>query len=481
MGAVAAVAMAAYVPTLLPGVGLWDTAEFQTVPAILGVMHATGYPLYTLLGKLASLVPLGSVAYRLNLFSAVCAAVASGLVTSLALRLGTRTGAAVMAGLATAFCLPMWNTAVRADPHTLHALFVPVLVWLLVAWRDDPTPRRLGLLAFGVGLSLANHMQTTMLVPGLAVGALWGRWRAVTPRAIAHALAGAVLGLLPYVYLPWRAAQHPALNYGRPSDWPHFRALVLGEQFHSDMGFFSTSGLQTFLVQAGRLPGWYADWLTYAPALVVAAGGLVGAVVLARRDRGLGVGLAVMAFLPLYWACTWINGDAERYFITPALLVALFAAVGLGGATSALGRRWPRLALGAAALVALVPLLAVPANFARASRANDHQGEKYVDDVFRRLPPDATVFTVWVSSTPLWYAHYVEGRRPDLRIVDDSEIRVDRAGDVLGTVRAELGHRPVYILRPPDDDTSFSAAFALRDLGPDPVFNYQLREVVARR
>ncbi|MDB5097952.1 MAG: rane protein of unknown function, partial [Cyanobacteria bacterium RYN_339] len=63
---VALAALVVYVRTLLPGVGQWDTAEFQTVPYVLGTMHATGYPLYTLLGKLFTFVPLGSVAYRLN-------------------------------------------------------------------------------------------------------------------------------------------------------------------------------------------------------------------------------------------------------------------------------------------------------------------------------------------------------------------------------------------------------------------------------
>src|SRR5689334_20638264 len=72
-----------YLRTLAPSVLVGDSGEFQFTGAILGVPHPTGYPLYTLLNKLFSFLPVGDVAYRVNLGSAVYAALACGLVTGM--------------------------------------------------------------------------------------------------------------------------------------------------------------------------------------------------------------------------------------------------------------------------------------------------------------------------------------------------------------------------------------------------------------
>src|SRR3954470_23506137 len=69
-----AVALIVYVRTLLPGVSFGDWAEAEMVPSRLGILHPTGYPLYSMLGTVFSLIPVGSVAYRANLLSAVAAA-----------------------------------------------------------------------------------------------------------------------------------------------------------------------------------------------------------------------------------------------------------------------------------------------------------------------------------------------------------------------------------------------------------------------
>src|SRR5512132_2849190 len=73
-------ALGLYTATLLPGIGSGDTAEFQRVLPTLGVAHPTGYPLYTILGWLWSWLPLGTPAWRVNLFSAVAASLAVGAV-----------------------------------------------------------------------------------------------------------------------------------------------------------------------------------------------------------------------------------------------------------------------------------------------------------------------------------------------------------------------------------------------------------------
>ena len=67
-----------YLLTLAPGVLGGDAGEYQFVPYILSMAHPTGTPIYILLGKLWSSLPFGpSVAWRMNLLSAVSAALAT--------------------------------------------------------------------------------------------------------------------------------------------------------------------------------------------------------------------------------------------------------------------------------------------------------------------------------------------------------------------------------------------------------------------
>ena len=76
------VALLLYLPTLMPDVGTWDTAEFQAIGPVLGIAHPTGYPTYTLLAWLASVVlqPFGNEAFRANLLSALLVAGAAALL-----------------------------------------------------------------------------------------------------------------------------------------------------------------------------------------------------------------------------------------------------------------------------------------------------------------------------------------------------------------------------------------------------------------
>src|SRR5688572_1692281 len=78
---VALAALAVYLRTLAPSIVLGDSPELTAAAYLAGVPHPTGYPLYMILGHLfIRLCPLGSVAYRMNLLSALAAAAAVGLV-----------------------------------------------------------------------------------------------------------------------------------------------------------------------------------------------------------------------------------------------------------------------------------------------------------------------------------------------------------------------------------------------------------------
>ena len=123
---------------LMPGVGFWDTGEFQTVLPIMGTAHPTGYPTYVLLGFLANilLTPIGEPAFRITLLSLLAVATAAATTVVIVRRLTGSTIVGIATGLGLATTPVIWQNATRADPHPIHLAFVALLLLTLVTWQQ---------------------------------------------------------------------------------------------------------------------------------------------------------------------------------------------------------------------------------------------------------------------------------------------------------------------------------------------------------
>jgi hypothetical protein len=107
-------------------------------------------------------------------------------------------------------------------------------------------------------------------------------------------------------------------------------------------------------------------------------------------------------------------------------------------------------------VVLLVPTVAdIPARLQTIDRSRDVAAQDWVDRAFQLMAPDAVIVSWWSYSTPLWYAQLVQGRRPDIDIIDD-RTRLDRnLGGVTDVIDANLPKRPVYVIR--IDETEIAA------------------------
>jgi MFS family permease len=475
-GAVALVALAVYLRTMLPSTFFWDTGEAQTVPHTLSIFHPTGFPTYALLGWLWSQLPVGEVAWRMNLLSGVCVAVTSGLVVLIAGQLATErhrwtvAGAAAIAGLAFAFASEPWRNALRADVHALHILLVALVVWLLVSWRSarEAGARRADawlVAAAGVfGLGMGNHPLIGLAAFAIAAWVpmvdrhIWRQWRLVL------ACVGLLLlGLAVYAYIPIRAVTppEPPLFYARPDTWDRFRYLVFAEQFRHLFdplaNPFDNLGFKWADAE------WILERQFIGPAWLMAA---IGASVLAARDMRAFAFWALLVAGNVFYSMNFSNGDIARYYMLTTLAgavmigVALSALAALAGRAMAdatrrtvgfVGRRRSAIATGALVLGlgALLPLSSLLSMYPeRAEQATNRDADRWVASVYEALPRDAVVISWWSYSTPLWYYRWVLGERPDVMIIDERNILDDGYGTIDGAIDRFLPYRPVYVVPP---------------------------------
>ena len=200
-----AAGLALYVHTLAPSVATLfdDSLEFPLVSYRLGIAHPTGYPFYTLLGKLFTLVPWHNVAWRVNLLSAVAGALAVVFVYLAARQLTGRRLPAILGAVALAVSPVFWSQAVVAEVYTLAAALVALLLWLALRWARRPL---LPVEPFSL-LQAAPQKRRVLFMPGEG---LWFRLPAGVRRG-AYRLLSAYRRILPAVPPRRRLRPHPGL------------------------------------------------------------------------------------------------------------------------------------------------------------------------------------------------------------------------------------------------------------------------------
>ena len=458
-----AIPFALYLRTLAPGVGTKDGFELQVVSATLGIAHPTGYPLFTLLGRLfITLLPAGSPAYRINLMCAFFAALSVPLIHAAGLRVLKRRAPAALAALTFAFTPTFWTQASIPEKYTLNAWFVALVIYLAVRWAQETGERRgrwFYWLAFSYGLSLTHHRTMLLLAPGLALYVLLtepGLLR--QPKRLLIALGLFAAPLLLYLYIPWRAYAQ-----GWKMTWTEFLAQISGSEYAPALR------LDEWLSSSDRRAT-YLRFLQDQFGYLGIGLGAIGWFLLLRRQWRF----ALFSFV------TWIAYvifsigyhayyNDVNYFLPSHLIFALWIGAGVGELAKEFGaivrhpKRGPRLAVlgvGYWTLVALLPLRLIWTHLPEVGMSqarNDLPWGEYVLSL--DLPLNATILADSVKVAPLHYLTTVEKVRPDVNVV----VLPDETAYVKA-LEAHLAQAlPVYLAR---YLPNLGGAYHLRSLGP---------------
>lgn len=422
-------AAALYIATLAPSVMPGDYAEFQFSAAILGVPHPTGYPLYILLGKLFTMLPVGDVAYRVNLSSAVYMAGAVGMLYAIGVKLLRLLGwgriwwaAAVGAALFAVSPTP-WSMSLVARSYALNALLVGCVLFLLIQWRSTRYTGWFCASLLFIGLSIVHHGTTYLLLPAyglylVLVEVERFRKREDTHRVRRWALGFLcfLLGLSPILFLVYSFLEGAPYYWGNPTTWKDFFNLLTGGPFQNQvLGFGTDLG-----TQIGRV-GFGINELSNQYTPVGIALGLVGLGLLWRYRRAEAGLLTLMVLGNVAFAMNY-SLVGYLYFIPTYLLWGVFISVAAGWLAYLLVSRLDRAAAGRVAIAVGGVALAVALAVAVIVRypAMDQSGQTQVRDqalaLLNSAPQGATLYLDWEALSVVRFYRYVYGMRRDLTL-----------------------------------------------------------------
>jgi hypothetical protein len=403
VAALAATAAAVvYATRLAPSIVLeGDSTELVAAAAVWGVPHAPGFPLLTMIGHGMTLLPFGSLPWRVHLLSAFFHAAAVYIVALLGGRITRSPLGAFVAGVTLALARAFFVSSLYAEVFPLNDLFFALL--LLLAYTaeraTDAEASRRALLqgAFVFGAALAHHPMILFGLPALVVAArtpLRG-----TVRAGAGAI-GLVLGasvfpfVLSYALVILVASRHPPISTGDVHDLSSLLNLILRADYGGP--FHASAHAPPDLAVGTRLWHWAESFARSTSVLGLAAA--AGLVTMARkresRADALVWTLAILVPGPIFAAMNAHFQQSDEPHVAIAERFTTMALVGLGPAVAiafvaakdALAARWPRTDRAAQAVLAFVPMIVLGPSLSGVDFSRDRRGLAYARDLLRPVP-----------------------------------------------------------------------------------------------
>jgi len=413
-----------YLRTTAPTLGGgFDSEEFQHVAYTFGIAHATGYPLYLLIGKIfTTLVPIGNIAYRMNLLSALIGAATVVVVYLNALTLTRRQVASIATAALFATNPAVWRQAGIASVGPLHLFFIATILYALLQRHAKRMPLSIAAVLFG--LAMTHHRTIAWFASPIAILVLMDDPNILRrPRAIAKHLIILLAPLLLYLYLPLLGNNSPWYSN---TDQGFFKHVIGG-----DAGDFIRTA-PTEILEGISITSQYLSqsFGTFGAFLILL--GAISIFLQRRQSRAVPLFLGT-ATLIYYLQGSFYAGEPDRYLQMPFAFLIYWFALGVGAVQNFIDARFviPSEArnlaknyshLIASGLVAVTLTLLItlpfPDRFRIADWSTFDRTYKLWDEIFTLpIPENATIVGNWGQLNAMRYMQRVENRRPDLQFV----------------------------------------------------------------
>lgn len=438
---------AAYLYTMNPAVSVGDSGEFIAASHTLALPHAPSYPLFTLLGKaFITIIPMGNIAYRVNLVSLLAGAGTGALFFFLAQSSGLGVFVAALSALVFSASQVMWEHSLTSEVFSLNSL---IAVLILLSWMGPAEKRsvsvRSAMSGLLLGLGLGNHHTLILVAPGILLFYLLKSSDKNPSRDLAYFIGFFAAGFMIYLFLPIRSHKNPPLDWSNPENLANFIRVITRADYGSlslTLGEKIPRNLETVFQQAYRYLASISHSLTFAGLLA----GILGWIAWWRKDWKAclpfftvfvisGIGFLLLGNLPFD---SQSSGVLPRFFMLPWIPFVLAFAHFLEWVRER-ARFWT-------ALAALSVLSAVLSGWKdiRIFR-NDFASYDYGRNILKTLPQNSVLFMDGGDDTfySLAYLTMAENRRPDLEIHDRGGLifRSVYGGDFRSLIKTEKEKR----------------------------------------
>jgi len=400
-----------YAFTAAPGVTLADSGDFIMGVLTLGIVHAPGYPLYTVLGHLFSLLPFGAPAFRVNLFSALWGSLCLGLVFLILRTLSIDRTHAVFATLFLGFTTVFWSQTGVAEVYSFNGFLIACIFFWILAYNRDKKRSQLYLIFLTTGLALSNHYPLVIL-SGVGLVFLLDR-RDIQIGDYLKGLLFLGLGLTPYLYLFIQAA-NPDMQYncGKISDPSMVIDHILRKSYSNRYG---GTVWDKFILAFTFLKATTANFLFATLFLFF---GIAHSFSAKCKYRYPILTAALSTSLGLTLILTFPSTDDFKtlflaYFVPPFLFLTVFLALGL----KQLMTRYVKHKAIQVCVLLILFVTQVGFNFGSSSHHNDTLAERWATELLNSLKPDS-ILILGPSQFPTYYLQLIKGLRQDVRLYD---------------------------------------------------------------
>jgi len=414
---------AVYLLTMMPDLGFTDSGELAAAAHVLGIAHPTGYPLYTILAHVWSIISPFSTVYDLHLLAGIFTAMSIGIFSLvldeiLALFDGDAIHKTIISSsiaLMFGFGSTVWSQGTALEVYSLHLfLMMLIILYFLKAMKQGGITSYLLVWSFLIGLSFTNHGTTILLAPAMILGyfANWKQDRLSLSkdafRGLLPLIPWFLLGLCIWVYLPLRSAQYPIVNWGEVHrNWDAFAYHAFGKQYQVWM-FNEGTAKENFPKYWNALIA-MTSWILLIPMVY----GLYASF---KKSKILSIFLIALIIGNLVYALNYGIHDIETYFLSGFIPLFIFAALGL----LALMKHKPLVYI-----LPFLPLLNLTLNYAENDKHDDYAVPAYISLMIDPLPKNAVIISSqWdYLCSGFLYKQIVEQYRPDIIMIEKELLR----------------------------------------------------------
>jgi hypothetical protein len=438
---------------------------------------------HIMIGKLFTLIPIGNIAWRVNLMSAFFGALAVANVYLITRINGGWRAAGISAAALLALLEGFWWRALIAESYAPSAGFLSS-VWLLVLlWDQSGNWPYLFLAGMLGGLSVGIHSTVVMTSASvLLVMGLRARTRSAWLGAAGGAILGTLLTICAFLYIDHHNPASSVYNtvYVPNLSLYHLTAAQFDTPFERLFAIFPANHFWTYYFSASTDVMRYRlnEYLTLFPAWawILIIPGIFALLIRRRWQEGL---YPLVSYLLVWGLAVTVSFSIYHEFYVPA---AVFVAVWMGAGASALlngldrlvakfhgqGRAIHRIAIGTVCLA----LIALPVWNARDDlRSSVEKGypgfvvrdhiypvfapDKAVKDATKflnKIKPNGIVFADWDKLYSYVYTAELVANRNDVTF---HEYLFQADGSLPQTMLAYLAgnitKRPIYITTRADE------------------------------